>query len=67
MTTRAAAADDFGHLVHQTPDAVLLPASAQEMATAVRRHFGAAFGRLGEAKHERDPEHLLTPGYEVFS
>jgi cytokinin dehydrogenase len=40
VTTRAAAADDFGHLVHQAPAAVLLPASAQEVAAAVRRAAG---------------------------
>ena len=40
MTTLAAAADDFGHLVHQTPNAVLLPASAHDVAAAVRRAAG---------------------------
>ncbi|HEY6709589.1 MAG TPA: FAD-binding protein [Actinomycetota bacterium] len=40
VTTRAAAADDFGHLVHQTPNAVLFPASAQDVAAAVRRAAG---------------------------
>jgi cytokinin dehydrogenase len=34
--TRAAAADDFGHLVHRTPHAVLRPASAADVASAVR-------------------------------
>jgi cytokinin dehydrogenase len=34
--TRAAAADDFGHLVHRTPHAVVRPASAEDVATAVR-------------------------------
>jgi FAD/FMN-containing dehydrogenase len=34
--TRSAAADDFGHLVHRMPHAVLRPASAQDVATAVR-------------------------------
>ena len=24
------------------------------------------FGELSDAKHEHDPGHLLTPGYEVF-
>lgn len=33
--TRAAAADDFGHIVHQTPNGVLLPGSAQDVATVV--------------------------------
>jgi hypothetical protein len=31
-----------------------------------RRHFGAAFAFLAEAKHRFDPNHTLTPGYEVF-
>jgi cytokinin dehydrogenase len=35
-TSRSAAADDFGHLVHRMPYAVLRPASAQDVATAVR-------------------------------
>ncbi|TWF79484.1 FAD/FMN-containing dehydrogenase [Pseudonocardia hierapolitana] len=34
--TRAAAADDFGHLVHRTPYAVVRPASARDVASAVR-------------------------------
>ncbi len=33
---RAAAAEDFGHLVHRTPQAVLRPASARDVAAAVR-------------------------------
>jgi len=40
VTTLAAAADDLGHLVHQTPNAVLLPASAHDVAAAVRRAAG---------------------------
>lgn len=39
----AAAADDFGHLVHRMPHAVLRPASAGDVASAVR--FAAAQGR----------------------
>jgi len=31
-----------------------------------RAHFGAAFDGLAEAKREHDPDHVLTPGYEVF-
>jgi len=95
----AAAADDFGHLVHQLPEAVLVPASAQDVAATVRRAAGqgrrfaaqgrrhSVFGRaqahdgivadmgrlrtvhavqLSHAKHEYDPGHVLTPGYEVF-
>jgi len=34
--SRAAAADDFGHIVHKTPEGVLLPGSAQDVATAIR-------------------------------
>jgi cytokinin dehydrogenase len=41
--TRAAAADDFGHIVHRTPHAVLLPASARDVATTVR--WAARHGR----------------------
>jgi cytokinin dehydrogenase len=35
QATRAAAADDFGHIVHQTPNGVLLPGSAHDVATVV--------------------------------
>jgi hypothetical protein len=31
-----------------------------------RGHFGSAFRLLSEAKEKFDPEHVLTPGYEVF-
>ena len=31
-----------------------------------RRHFGAAFDQLSDAKHEHDPGDVLTPGYGVF-
>jgi FAD/FMN-containing dehydrogenase len=34
--SRAGAADDFGHIVHRSPHAVLLPASAHDVAAAVR-------------------------------
>jgi cytokinin dehydrogenase len=33
---RAAAAEDFGHLVHHTPEGVVLPASDEDVAAAVR-------------------------------
>lgn len=33
---RAAAAEDFGHIVHRTPDAVLHPASDQDVASVIR-------------------------------
>jgi FAD/FMN-containing dehydrogenase len=48
---RAAAADDFGHLVCRTPGAVLLPASAEDVAATIRwaaeqgRSFAAQGGR----------------------
>ncbi len=41
--TRAAAADDFGHIVHRTPESVLLPASDQDVAATVR--WAAGRGR----------------------
>jgi cytokinin dehydrogenase len=31
-----------------------------------REHFGSAFDRLRAAKQTFDPDHVLTPGYEVF-
>lgn len=34
--TLAAAADDFGHIMHRTPKGVLLPASAEDVAATVR-------------------------------
>ena len=34
--SRAAAADDFGHIVHRTPEGVLLPGSEQDVATTIR-------------------------------
>jgi cytokinin dehydrogenase len=46
----AAAADDFGHIVHRTPRAVLLPASAGDVAAAIRwaaRH-GRSFAPHGQ-------------------
>lgn len=30
------------------------------------RHFGAAFGRLSDAKRRFDPANILTPGYPIF-
>lgn len=46
--SRAAAADDFGHMVHRRPDAVLWPASAQDLATTIR--WAAARGRTVAAR-----------------
>src|SRR5258708_166723 len=34
--SRAAAAEDFGHIVHRTPEGVLLPGSDQDVATIIR-------------------------------
>lgn len=34
--SRAAAADDFGHIVRRTPEGVLLPGSDQDVATTIR-------------------------------
>ena len=31
-----------------------------------RRHFGSAWMLLSEAKQRFDPDHVLTPGYELF-
>ena len=45
----------------------LYPVSAFPMShDDWRRHFGVAWGRLRDAKQTFDPEHVLTPGYEVF-
>ena len=46
---------------------VLYPVSALPMSPGGwRRHVGAAFGPLADAKRRYDPSHTLTPGYEVF-
>jgi FAD/FMN-containing dehydrogenase len=45
----------------------LYPVSAFPMSRDDwRQHFGAAWGRLRDAKQHFDPGHVLTPGYEVF-
>jgi cytokinin dehydrogenase len=45
----------------------LYPVSAFPMSPSDwRRHFGAAFERLRDAKRTFDPMNILTPGYEVF-
>jgi FAD/FMN-containing dehydrogenase len=45
----------------------LYPVSAFPMSRDDwRRHFGPAFARLSDAKRRFDPDHVLTPGYEVF-
>ncbi|KAF0966488.1 FAD-binding protein [Rhodococcus sp. T7] len=45
----------------------LYPVSAFPMSPEDwRRHFGPAFDRLREAKRTFDPDHVLTPGYEIF-
>ena len=45
----------------------LYPVSAFPMSRDDwRLHFGAAWGRLRDAKQHFDPGHVLIPGYEVF-
>jgi FAD/FMN-containing dehydrogenase len=45
----------------------LYPVSAFPLSRAAwRRHFGATFDRLREAKRKFDPGDVLTPGYAVF-
>lgn len=45
----------------------LYPVSALPMSRADwRAHFGPAFQQLEDAKREHDPDHVLTPGYQVF-
>lgn len=45
----------------------LYPVSAFPMSPGDwRRHFGSEFHRLDEAKQKFDPDHVLTPGYDVF-
>ncbi|RZL92010.1 MAG: FAD-binding protein, partial [Variovorax sp.] len=45
----------------------LYPVSAFQMTRDDwRRHFGATFKRLADAKQTFDAGHVLTPGYEVF-
>jgi FAD/FMN-containing dehydrogenase len=46
---------------------VLYPVSAFAMSSEDwENHFGSAWPRLRQAKAEFDPDHLLTPGYELF-
>lgn len=46
---------------------VLYPVSALPMSGADwRDHFGTAWPRLRDAKRRYDPDHTLTPGYEIF-
>jgi len=45
----------------------LYPVSAFPMSRDDwRKHFGSAWERLRDAKRTFDPQHILTPGYEVF-
>lgn len=46
--TRAAAATDFGHLIHRVPDGVLLPESARDVAATM--HWAAAHDRRVAAR-----------------
>jgi cytokinin dehydrogenase len=49
--TRAAAADDFGHIVHRTPAAVLLPESERDIATVIgwARRLGGKVAPQGQS------------------
>jgi hypothetical protein len=51
---RAAAAADFGHLVHRTPMGVLLPGSDQDVATTIRWA-----GRLGRQVAPQGQSHSV--------
>jgi len=45
----------------------LYPVSAFPMTPPDwRQHFGPALGLLADAKRDHDPDHILTPGYEIF-
>jgi FAD/FMN-containing dehydrogenase len=45
----------------------LYPVSALALSPVEwREHFGEDFDRLDTAKKRFDPQHVLTPGYEVF-
>lgn len=51
----------------RTEGGTLYPPSSLTMSPEDwREHFGPAFDRLGAAKEAFDPDHVLTPGYEVF-
>ena len=47
---RAAAADDFGHIVHEMPNGVLRPASAKDVAATIRwaAERGGSFAAQGQ-------------------
>ncbi|MBR1121718.1 FAD-binding protein [Bradyrhizobium lablabi] len=46
---------------------VLYPVSAFPMSSdGWKQHFGSRWPQFAEAKRRYDPEHLLTPGYEMF-
>jgi cytokinin dehydrogenase len=48
---RAAAAEDFGHVVHQRPEGLVLPTSDEDVAAAVR--WAAEQGRTFAAQGQR--------------
>ena len=48
---RAAAAEDFGHVVHQRPEGLVLPTSDEDVAAAVR--WAAEQGRAFAAQGQR--------------
>ncbi|MGH2985272.1 MAG: FAD-binding protein [Solirubrobacterales bacterium] len=49
--TRNGAADDFGHIVHETPEAVLLPGSADDVAKTIQwtARRGRKFAAQGQS------------------
>jgi len=51
QATRERAADDFGHLVHTEPEAVLLPGSTDDVAATIR--WAAKRGRTFAAQGQR--------------
>jgi cytokinin dehydrogenase len=64
---RLVAANRDGYERVRDAGGTLYPASALPMALADwREHFGPAFDGPRAAKEEFDPDHVLTPGYEVF-
>ena len=64
---RLVAANRGGYERVRAAGGTLYPASAVPMSPEDwREHYGPAFDRFGAAKKEFDPDHVLTPGYEVF-
>jgi hypothetical protein len=62
-------ATQAGRLVaaNRAAGGTLYPVSAFPMTPPDwRQHFGPALGLLADAKRDHDPDHILTPGYEIF-